>query len=79
MSISLVYFFTVTGLLLLTLGSIGLYIETKNRLKEIEAELDSQHDELSRHKKDIRIIKEREAQRSDKIIIVSDQSNGGVS
>lgn len=79
MSISLVYFFTVTGLLLLTLGSIGLYIETKNRLKEIEAELDHQHDELTRHKRDIRIIKEREAQRSDKIIIVSDQSKGGVS
>lgn len=79
MSISLIYFFTVTGLLLLTLGSIGLYIETKNRLKEIEAELDHQHDELTRHKRDIRIIKEREAQRSDKIIIVSDQSNGGVS
>lgn len=65
-------FFTVAGMILVTTGFLGLYIDTNQRISEIEKTIKSHNAELTEHKREIRVIKEREANRSDRVVIVSD-------
>ena len=61
---------TILGVVLVTLGLLGLYVDVTRRLHHIEDQLKKHNAEISDHKRDIRVIKERAAQESDKVVVV---------
>lgn len=65
-----ILFFTVTALILVTIGLLGMFINTERRIREIERELDSHETEITNHKRDIRAINNRRSQEHDNIVIV---------
>ena len=68
----LIIMFFAAAMICVTVGGIGLYIQTKKRLDDIEDGLKLYDQELTTHKRDIRILKERDARKSDRIYIYSD-------
>lgn len=53
-----------------TIGGLGLHYETKKRLDELEGALDFLEKDSRRNSRDIKVIKERVAQNSDRAYIV---------
>lgn len=53
-----------------TIGGLGLHYETKKRLDEIEGALDFLDKDIRRNSRDIKVLKERAAQNSDRAYIV---------
>lgn len=65
------------GAICITLGGIGLHYETKKRFDELEEAIKAYDNELVQHKRDIRVLKEREAQKSDRVYIVTGGADDG--
>lgn len=60
---------TVIGTMMITVGLLGLYINTTYRIRQIEKELKSHKKDIKQNRTDIDICKERAAQESDHIVI----------
>lgn len=60
---------TVIGGILVTLGLTGLYFNVTYRLKKIEKSMKAHDTEIRSQRRDIRVIKERDASASDKVVI----------
>lgn len=54
-----------------TLGGLGLHYETKKRLDEIEGAIEFLDKDTRRNNRDIKILKDRAAQNSDRAYIVN--------
>lgn len=66
----IIMFFSA-GMICVTVGGIGLYVQTKKRLDDIEEGLKLYDRELTTHNRKIRVLENRDADRSDHIYIVS--------
>ena len=73
-----ILFFMSAAVICLTIGGLGLYINTKKRIEDIEEALLLYDKELTHNKKDIRVLKERAAQNSDRAYIVHIPSDDDV-
>lgn len=69
MSIHALLLLTCVAGILITTGLMGLYANVCYRLRQIEKDIKSQGKKINTNKRDIRVIKEREAQKSDRVII----------
>lgn len=69
---------TVIGCILITLGLTGLYFDVTARLRKIEKSMKAQDTEIRSQKRDIRVIKERDAAKSDKVVITYEPDDKGI-
>lgn len=69
---------TVIGFILITLGLTGLYFDVTARLRKIEKSMKAQDTEIRSQKRDIRVIKERDANLSDKVVITYEPNDKGI-
>ncbi|MBO7425104.1 MAG: hypothetical protein J6U23_05450 [Clostridiales bacterium] len=69
---------TVIGFILITLGLTGLYFDVTARLRKIEKSMKAQDTEIRSQKRDIRVIKERDAAKSDKVVITYEPNDKGI-
>lgn len=70
--------FASAGAICITLGGIGLHLETKKRIEELEADSVRYNAIITEQQRQIRILNERAAQKSDRIYILpGDSSMGG--
>lgn len=60
---------TVIGSILIAVGLLGLYAKTTIRLNELQRELKASKRDISKNHNDIKILKQRAADESDRIII----------
>lgn len=60
---------TVAGFILVTVGLFALYLQTCSRLYAIEKELKARKGELTTHKREIKVLENRAAEQSDKVVI----------
>lgn len=63
---------TILGIILISLGLLMLYRIVMNRLDELERSLDKITENTINARRDIHVLKEREAAKSDKVVITSD-------
>lgn len=63
---------TILGIILISLGLLMLYRIVMNRLDELERSLDKITENTVNARRDIHVLKEREAAKSDKVVITSD-------
>lgn len=69
---------TVIGCIFITLGLTGLYFDVTARLRKIEKSMKAQDTEIRSQKRDIRVIKERDANLSDKVVITYESDDKGI-
>lgn len=69
---------TVIGFILIALGLTGLYFDVTARLRKIEKSMKAQDTEIRSQKRDIRVIKERDAAKSDKVVITYEPNDKGI-
>lgn len=69
---------TDIGFILITLGLTGLYFDVTARLRKIEKSMKAQDTEIRTQKRDIRVIKERDANLSDKVVITYEPNDKGI-
>lgn len=69
---------TLVGIILITLGLTGFYINVCYRLNEIEESMKSYDREITNQNRKIRVIQDREAEKSDKVIITYEPKDTGV-
>lgn len=74
----LILLLTVIGFILITLGLAGLYFDVTARLRKIEKSMKAQDTEIRSQKRDIRVIKERDANLSDKVVITYEPDDKGI-
>jgi beta-lactamase regulating signal transducer with metallopeptidase domain len=69
---------TVIGTMMITVGLLGLYVNTTYRIRQIEKELKSHKKDIKQNRTDIAICKERAEQKSDHIVITHewDEASG---
>ena len=60
---------TIIGSIMITIGLMGLYFNVTYRLSKLEHDMKDQRKDIRKNHSDIKVIKERAAQESDKIII----------
>ena len=65
---------TVCGSIMVTVGLLGLYAQVTVRLKKLEHDLKDYRRDTRKNYHDIKILKERAASESDKIIITHEYS-----
>ncbi len=70
-------FLTVSAVILISVGLIGMFISATKRINELEKSLNVVDKELTNHKRSIRILNEREAQKSDKVVVYHEWSQSG--
>ena len=61
---------TILGVALISVGLIGMYINVCMRITDLEDELKSHKAEISKHKKRIKVLETREAEKSDRVVIM---------
>lgn len=61
---------TILGVVLTVVGLIGMYINACLRIADLEDELKSHKAEISKHKKRIKVLETREAEKSDRVVIM---------
>ena len=66
----MILFFMVTGLICVTIGGLGLHFTNKKRIEDLEKAVLVQDKELTQNKRDVRVLKERAAQNSDRAYLV---------
>lgn len=66
----IILFLTVTASILVTVGCLGMFINTTRRINELEKDLRSHGTEITEHKRRIGIIEKRAEKESDKLVIV---------
>lgn len=74
----IIIMFFSAGMICVTVGGIGLYLQTKYRLDDIEKSFRAHNEEITKHKRDIRVLKERDASRSDRVYIYQSQDNDDI-
>lgn len=76
----MVYLFalTVIGVILITLGLVGLYIDVSRKLAKVENSMRIHQDDITKNRSAIRALKEREAQRADRVIIEYEPKDSGI-
>ena len=60
---------TVLGSIMVTVGLLGLYFNITYRLNKIEHDMKDHRKNIRKNHQDIKILKERAAQESDRIVI----------
>lgn len=65
-----VLLFVLASVICVTVGGLGLYFTTKQRLDELEQAMIAYDREIAKNKRDIKVLKERAAQNSDRAYIV---------
>ena len=60
---------TILGIVLITVGLLGLYVNVTHRLNKLQRELKASIRDISKNHNEIKVLKERAAQESDRIII----------
>lgn len=68
--IDIIVLMVTAAAICVTIGGLGLHYETKKRLDEIEGALDFLDKDIRRNSRDIKVLKERAAQNSDRAYIV---------
>ena len=63
---------TILGIILISCGLLILYRIVMNRFDELERSLDKITENTVNVRRDIHVLKEREAAKSDKVVITSD-------
>lgn len=61
---------TILAMVLISVGLIGMYINVCMRITDLEDELKSHKAEISKHKKRIKVLETREAEKSDRVVIM---------
>lgn len=76
----MVYLFalTVIGVILITLGLVGLYFDVCRRLTKVEKSMRLHQNDIAKNRRSIRVLKEREAQRADRVIIGYEPKDSGI-
>lgn len=74
----LILLLTVIGCVLITLGLLGLYVDVTRRLAKIERSMKKQDNEIKSQKREIRVIKDRAAEQSDRVIITYEPKDNGI-
>lgn len=65
----ILFFLSAAGICV-TVGGLGLYFNTKKRIDDLDQALLMYDRELTKNKKDIRVLKERAAQNSDRAYLI---------
>lgn len=60
---------TVLGSIMVTVGLLGLYFNITYRLNKIEHDMKDHRKNIRKNHQDIKVLKERTAQESDRIVI----------
>ena len=68
--IDIIVLMVTAAAICVTIGGLGLHYETKKRLDEIEGALDFLDKDIRHNNHDIKVLKERAAQNSDRAYIV---------
>lgn len=68
--IDIIVLMVTAAAICVTIGGLGLHYETKKRLDEIEGALDFLDKDIRHNSRDIKVLKERAAQNSDRAYIV---------
>lgn len=66
----MILFFMAAGAICVTVGGLGLHFTNKKRLDELEQAMIAYDREIAQNKRDIKVLKERAAQNSDRAYIV---------
>lgn len=66
----MILFFMAAGVICVTVGGLGLRFTNKKRLDELEQAMIAYDREIAQNKRDIKVLKERAAQNSDRAYIV---------
>lgn len=65
----LILMLTVIGTVLIAAGLLGLWMDVTKRLMDIEADIKESKKHISRNRRRIKVLEDRDADESDKIII----------
>ena len=68
-------FITICGFIAVSVGLFGLYVSATRRLDELEAGINKDRDEITRHKRDINRLRDRETAKADKVVIVHEYND----
>lgn len=68
-------FITICGFIAVSVGLFGLYVSATKRLDELEADINKDRDEITRHKKDIKRLKDHDEAKADKVVIVHEYAD----
>ena len=74
----LILLLTVIGCILIALGLLGLYVDVTRRLAKIEGSMKRQNDEIKSQSRELRVIKDRAAEQSDRVIITYEPKDNGI-
>lgn len=74
----LILLLTVIGCILIALGLLGLYVDVTRRLAKIERSMKRQNDEIKTQSRELRVIKDRAAEQSDRVIITYEPKDNGI-
>ena len=66
----MILFFMAAAAICVTVGGLGLHFMNKKRLDELEQAMIAYDREIAQNKRDIKVLKERAAQNSDRAYIV---------
>ena len=70
---------TILGIVLVTVGLLGLYVNVTHRLNKLQRELKASNRDIRKNHNDIKVLKERAAQESDRIIIQHEYKSADIS
>ena len=74
----LILLLTVIGCVLIALGLLGLYVDVTRRLAKIERSMKRQNDEIKTQSRELRVIKDRATEQSDRVIITYEPKDNGI-
>lgn len=74
----LILLLTVIGCILIALGLLGLYVDVTRRLAKIERSMKRRNDEIKSQSRELRVIKDRAAEQSDRVIITYEPKDNGI-
>lgn len=70
---------TILGIVLVTVGLLGLYVNVTHRLNKLQRELKASIRDISKNHNDIKILKQRAADESDRIVITHEYKPADIS
>ena len=70
---------TILGIVLVTVGLLGLYVNVTHRLNKLQRELKASNRDIRKNHNEIKVLKERAAQESDRIIIQHEYKSADIS
>lgn len=70
---------TILGIVLVTVGLLGLYVNVTHRLNKLQRELKAFNRDIRKNHNEIKVLKERAAQESDRIVITHEYKPADIS